>query len=1408
MKLAVVIGTYNRLGQLKNCLNSVIGKIKIPHEIIVVDAGSDDGTCEYVRELESESSNHIKFIEDGKKIGQARSLNRVFKKIDCQYTCWISDDNVCLEGTLEKAVKVLEDNCDIGMVALKVKDLMGPLTDLEYIGSVWPSGVLNVNQGMLRTNLLNDIGGFDIQYRDYGIDADLTTEVLVRGYKVVYTKDVVIHHYRDHDNSPGAFSEAQRKFNGRNAKRIYRKKFFHLYEIPYSELKQKFRKLYKSPNDESVTKKELIYNTIHSALKLGKMCSPAQLKKYCMRDFDHIARSKFISANDMWENRDNDYYLVQKLPEEVVEQFKNRDGKYSSIEHKEIRSADVLWLLDDYTAEFDAAVIMKNFMNSFYDMSVEIRQINFHMKEYFEYIRPRIVVIPELAGREEVIKDLVDLYRNVEVINLGQYSNNYSVYDSGEYHEIYRNSSVRHCCYNSKYRESLLTAGIPENNITELFNPSWTLWQKPYVKYFATKKNIGGKFGLDISKPWTFVDGRAITSTVSENMDEDIAGLLTYCSNSSSESDDIVIFRPPSELTLVEIYEIYSKYCDNTKKIDFHILTDRSYRDWLAASDKVVSPEGYENYDAILSGKEHKFIKVSGKGNHRYRQITETEQKIVIRRAGLEDSFIHLTGILKNAHKNIELESEVNNTVLKLYRSRSYYQERVVENNIFLEDDLKIKIKGWIGRVEKSIDAIILVEHIARELDTACAVKAVIQEKFNHDVRIFNVYQHTKEILKQFNPKVVVHPFFYFKKGAMATEEYVDVWPDAIHFCMSWEELFYKAHQKIKAPSDEFAKKKVLHHAWGDFYRKYLKNHGVPKDNVFVNGQPVYQLYKEPYSSYFKTREELAEKYSLDINKRWIFIPENFRWAFLGKKIKLFKSLGGNEEEMKEMQEFSINSLNILLEWCTNAVEKGGEFEIIFRPRPATETSMILEFYKDKIGEIPDKLRIIKEESVREWVLASDTVISSYSTTLIEAAIAGKQTFIAEPIKIPKSLYYDWNKYVKRIENEEDFIRICLGKIRKIDGRLRKWAEKEMLAYGDPIERLAEHIKKLINRTSEVNINEAARKRVLKEDKNYFNPATHEKDVFTLSEVENRVLKWRNIIYPQKETGIVINKTMDIRDFDDEEVKVTVNNLNGVIEKLYKKNLYMSSWLGTVPVNNYYNSGQFTIDEKSLEGRALKGGVEQRHNYKPLINAFDDYRIPWFLYWEISWVLKYMNRKLTPGMRILDAGGSSSLFTCYMADRGFEMCSVDLNEELRKNGEILSQEMGWNMRSYSMDLQNMDFPDEYFDHAFSICVFEHMDYDVKQKALAEIARCLKPGGIFSMTFDYKNPAPGIFGYGKDTRPRNQLNNFNDIVRSFLSTGHFELLGNREFHDNNELYLHHPKFDRQYTFGSIFMRKRG
>ncbi len=295
----------------------------------------------------------------------------------------------------------------------------------------------------------------------------------------------------------------------------------------------------------------------------------------------------------------------------------------------------------------------------------------------------------------------------------------------------------------------------------------------------------------------------------------------------------------------------------------------------------------------------------------------------------------------------------------------------------------------------------------------------------------------------------------------------------------------------------------------------------------------------------------------------------------------------------------------------------------------------------------------------------------------------------------------------------------------------------------------------------------------------------------------------------------IINKTMDRADLFEPEALRLVERINSLILELRARGLYPSSWYGTFPSGPMarmlmralacFRGVRIVPDLERQVGRDNRGP-----DYAPLPNAADDDRIPWYLYWEIIWSLT-RGPHLDPGMRLLDAGGCSSLFSCYLASLGYEVHSIDLNRRLVANADCIARAMGWNMKSYVMNMASLRFPDSYFDHAYSICVFEHLPYGLKHAALREIDRCLKPNGVLSITFDYRNPAPHLAGIGPDTSAENRISTVDDLDRAFLSTGEFRLLGNQKFYDNGLNWLCHPsaKFNNQpYTFGAIFLERSG
>lgn len=284
-----------------------------------------------------------------------------------------------------------------------------------------------------------------------------------------------------------------------------------------------------------------------------------------------------------------------------------------------------------------------------------------------------------------------------------------------------------------------------------------------------------------------------------------------------------------------------------------------------------------------------------------------------------------------------------------------------------------------------------------------------------------------------------------------------------------------------------------------------------------------------------------------------------------------------------------------------------------------------------------------------------------------------------------------------------------------------------------------------------------------------------------------------------------INKTMDRKDLFLDEARPVVEHLNDVVTRLKREGLKVSSWYG-----------KFDLPQDESSTERINRGVD----YEPLEGAADDANFPWFLYWEITWVV--INNRFAPGQKVLDLGGSSSLFSYFLADLGLDVTTVDIQAPLVQNANYVAERMGWNLRNYVMDMRALDFSEE-FDHVTSLCVYEHVPMYDRIKINRRLDPLLKAGGKFSITFDYRNPCRLA-----------RIDTPEDVDHQFVRTSGLTTRGNQSFFDNRKNYLLNPfyskqvsialkaykvfrgehrlrelfkvKSDNDYTFGALFLEK--
>ncbi|WP_151900719.1 glycosyltransferase family 2 protein [Sulfurimonas hydrogeniphila] len=205
MDISVIIPTYNRYKLLKRAIKSVLAQTYTPKEIIVIDDGSTDTTCN----IQNDFPNIIYIYQKNSGVSAARN-----KGIEIAKSEWIafldSDDEFCPQK-LQKQVDFHTHNLDILMsythekwvrngITVKIpkkyrkigKDAF--LENLSYC-NIAPSSVI------LHKSLLETVGLFD-EHLAVCEDYDLWLRITCK-HKIGLIDETLIIKYAGHDAQLG-----------------------------------------------------------------------------------------------------------------------------------------------------------------------------------------------------------------------------------------------------------------------------------------------------------------------------------------------------------------------------------------------------------------------------------------------------------------------------------------------------------------------------------------------------------------------------------------------------------------------------------------------------------------------------------------------------------------------------------------------------------------------------------------------------------------------------------------------------------------------------------------------------------------------------------------------------------------------------------------------------------------------------------------------------------------------------------------------------------------------------------------------------------------------------------------------------------------------------------------------------
>ncbi|MCU1384621.1 MAG: hypothetical protein JWL71_3318 [Acidobacteria bacterium] len=230
--LSIIIVSFNARGDLERCLDSLQdAPPAAPHEILVVDNGSADGSADAARRRPA-----VTVIETGANVGFTRANNIGIRASTGANVLLLNGDTIVPAGAIDRLLGELDRDAAVAVVGPRLVDgdgraelsfgrMIGPLNELRQqrlarsreVDAItrqrhypdWVSGACL----LVRRRDAEAVGGLDERFFMYTEDVDFCASIRARGRRVLFTPDVEIVHLRGRSaaSAPGATRDHYRR---------------------------------------------------------------------------------------------------------------------------------------------------------------------------------------------------------------------------------------------------------------------------------------------------------------------------------------------------------------------------------------------------------------------------------------------------------------------------------------------------------------------------------------------------------------------------------------------------------------------------------------------------------------------------------------------------------------------------------------------------------------------------------------------------------------------------------------------------------------------------------------------------------------------------------------------------------------------------------------------------------------------------------------------------------------------------------------------------------------------------------------------------------------------------------------------------------------------------------------------
>lgn len=204
MQISIIIISYNRKKELRECLNNVFQLNPAPMEILILDNCSEDGTREMMRTDELFAHNIVRIIEAPANLGVAGGRNYALKQAKGDLLFFLDDDAIIEPGNALQIVnRYFSSQPALGVLAFKIVNYHSKTIQREefphknkrlYNRKEFNTSYYVGAGHVIPRNIFNECGLYPEDYF-YGMEElDLSMRVMDHDYNILYTDEITVYH--------------------------------------------------------------------------------------------------------------------------------------------------------------------------------------------------------------------------------------------------------------------------------------------------------------------------------------------------------------------------------------------------------------------------------------------------------------------------------------------------------------------------------------------------------------------------------------------------------------------------------------------------------------------------------------------------------------------------------------------------------------------------------------------------------------------------------------------------------------------------------------------------------------------------------------------------------------------------------------------------------------------------------------------------------------------------------------------------------------------------------------------------------------------------------------------------------------------------------------------------------------